>query len=70
MKGYQNSLMDFGNMPEGSSFFEGHSSVQRAEVCIHTFAGDVMFAGRGETSAAVAVDGCYPELVPALRPQI
>lgn len=38
-------------------------------VCM-TFTGDVMFAGRGEASAAMAVDGCYSELVPALRSQI
>lgn len=35
-----------------------------------TFTGDVVFAGCGEASAAVAVDGCYSELVPALRSQI
>lgn len=29
-----------------------------------------MFAGRGEASAAVAVDGCHSELIPALGPQI
>ena len=29
-----------------------------------------MFAGRGEASAAVAVDGCDSELVPALRSQV
>ncbi len=38
-------------------------------VCV-TFTGDVVFAGCGEASAAVAVDGCYSELVPALRSQI
>ena len=38
-------------------------------VCV-TFTGDVVFAGCGEASAAVAVDGCYFELVPALRSQI
>lgn len=29
-----------------------------------------MLAGRGEASAAVAVDGRHPELVPALGPQV
>lgn len=29
-----------------------------------------MLAGRGEASAAMAVDGCDPELVPALRSQV
>lgn len=38
-------------------------------VCI-TFTGDVVLAGCGEASAAVAVDGCYSELVPALRSQV
>lgn len=35
-----------------------------------TFTGDVVFAGCGETSAAVTVDGRYPELIPTLRSQI
>lgn len=35
-----------------------------------TFAGHVVLAGCGEASAAMAVDGCYPELVPALRSQV
>lgn len=35
-----------------------------------TFAGDVVFAGRGEASAAVTVDGCDSELVPTLRSHI
>lgn len=39
-------------------------------VCFITFTGDVVLAGCGEASAAVAVDGCNPELIPALRPQI
>ena len=38
-------------------------------VCV-TFAGDVVSARCGEASAAVAVDGCDSELVPALRSQI
>lgn len=40
------------------------------EVCVLTFTGDVVFAGCGETSAAVAVDGCHSKLVPTLRSQI
>lgn len=35
-----------------------------------TSAGDVVLAGRGEASAAVAVDCRYSELVPALGPQV
>lgn len=35
-----------------------------------TFTGHVVLAGCGEASAAMAVDGCYPELVPALRSQV
>lgn len=35
-----------------------------------TFTGHVVLAGSGEASAAVAVDGRYPELVPALRSQV
>lgn len=41
----------------------------RGRVCI-TFAGHVVLAGCGEASAAMAVDGCDPELVPALRSQV
>lgn len=37
--------------------------------CI-TFTGHVVLAGSGEASAAMAVDGCYPELVPALGSQV
>lgn len=40
------------------------------EVCVLTFTGDVVFAGCGETSATVAVDGCHSKLVPTLRSQI
>lgn len=39
-------------------------------VCFITFTGDVVFAGCGKASTAVAVDGCNPELIPALRLQI
>lgn len=35
-----------------------------------TLSGHVVLAGCGEASAAMAVDGRYPELVPALRSQV
>lgn len=47
-----------------------HISLRDSHNTVFTFAGDVVFAGRGEASAAVAVDGCHSELIPALGPQI
>lgn len=44
-------------------------SSERWDVVV-TSAGDVVLAGRGEASAAVAVDGRHSELVPALGPQV
>lgn len=78
MTEYQNSQTGRGNMQQSHRLLwdARNSSLKRSRVrvvseraCV-TFTGDVVFAWCCETSAAVAVDGCYSELVPALRSQI
>lgn len=72
MTEYQNSPLAYGNMQRHHhSLWDAHKKRSMCAACVClTFTGDVMFAGCGETSAAVAVDGCHSKLVPTLRSQI
>lgn len=66
MTGFRNSLKNLDTRTRDKSIT---TLLQRPCEDV-TFAGHVVLAGCGEASAAMAVDGCYPELVPALRSKL